>query len=55
MIAMALSVARLVLSANINASRFAELKMCAECLLELGKGHQCGMSAGRLLLPLAAF
>lgn len=55
MVAIASSVARLVLAANINASRFAELKMWSECLLELGNRHHCGMSAGLLLLPLAAF
>lgn len=52
---MASSAAWLVLSANINVSRFAELKMCSECLLELENRHHCAMSAGLLLLPLAAF
>lgn len=39
MVAMASSVARLVLSANIDVPRFAKLKMCGESLLELGKRH----------------
>lgn len=51
MMAMASSAARLILSANINASSFAELKMCTECLLDLGMRLLCGMSARLLLLP----